>query len=78
VAGDGAAHVFDADIALDDADAEITQLSAHADDQACQQELPGGEMGEEKRSAHGTAMEKAAAPIAPPQVLRGLMLLRSG
>ena len=32
VAGDAAAHVFDADVALDDADGQVAELAADADD----------------------------------------------
>ena len=67
VAGDAGAHVFDADIALDDADAQIAQLPAHADDQSRQYQLdPGLKWGNENQSNHGTIMEKPAADGATP------------
>ena len=58
------AHVLDADIALDVADHQVTQLATR-----CQ----GSKCGNENHNSHGTTNEMQMAPIEPSMVLLGLM-----
>src|ERR1700704_1950668 len=82
VTRDQSAHVLDADVALDHADRQISELAADADDNTCQDELQRTEVREAEphepgqrhrdrqgaeRSAPGFVRTDLRAELAPPE-----------
>ena len=78
VSGNRRAPILCSEVALDQAEGEIADLPAEANNQTGAKQLARAEVGNEKRTSQGRIIEKTSAPKEPSQVLRGLIALRSG